>query len=613
MSHCVILDCRLLAMSNPAKKRSHILEVRFAGDEDVIKHISDHPGLKVQKNKAPHTLDIKRWVKKGESSSDDEVQDVFEEQDYVSVLGIGFPGSVRTSASGGDVFPFQTPKRSNKMAQMASELGKKPEKYIKHDDLKNLEKGTNTPKSSKKHSASSKAQDESKKDENVPKMSYRLRKRITALNMCSDSESDYSASCSEDDNNDNNCKETTAVAVHQKTPARPPTTSALASKEVPAKKLKRFTSSNLVEEYFEAHSSSKVLTSDRTLQKLQGKKLDQVVGLEAAITPTLEVAIPAIGRLIAHFLFVIQESMQKLLNKVPVAFATEREELIKQYESLFHKWMLHLHFGFNIVLYGLGSKRALLENFRISLLQDSIHIVVNGFFPNVTVKQILNSITEDVLDHVGTFRSPQDQLDFIMKRFKEDLSFELYLLIHNLDSPMLRGDKSQQILGQLSSLPNVYFIASIDHINAPLMWDQAKQSLYNWLWYETTTYSPYVEETSYENSLLIQQSGSLALSSLTHVLRSLTPNARGIFRLLAQHQLENKDNTSYPGLSFQDFYQQCREAFLVNSDLTLRAQLTEFRDHKLIRTKRGVDGVEYLQIPVDTGTLTDFLQKDNEV
>lgn len=41
-----------------------------------------------------------------------------------------------------------------------------------------------------------------------------------------------------------------------------------------------------------------------------------------------------------------------------------------------------------------------------------------------------------------------------------------------------------------------------------------------------------------------------------------------------------------PGLSFQDFYQQCREAFLVNSDLTLRAQLTEFRDHKLIRTKR---------------------------
>ena len=27
----------------------------------------------------------------------------------------------------------------------------------------------------------------------------------------------------------------------------------------------------------------------------------------------------------------------------------------------------------------------------------------------------------------------------------------------------------------------------------------------------------------------------------------------------------------------------CRKAFLVNADLALRAQLTEFRDHKLIR------------------------------
>lgn len=115
---------------------------------------------------------------------------------------------------------------------------------------------------------------------------------------------------------------------------------------------------------------------------------------------------------------------------------------------------------------------------------------------------------------------------------------------------------------------------------------------------------------------------------------------RGIFRLLAEFQLDNKDNPSYTGktvyffvnftqssifyyllkllfvgvsqmiffplcsanwtflscfhydvcsgLSFQDFYQRCREAFLVNSDITLRTQLTEFRDHKLIRTKKVI-------------------------
>ncbi|XP_030310131.1 origin recognition complex subunit 2 isoform X3 [Calypte anna] len=306
------------------------------------------------------------------------------------------------------------------------------------------------------------------------------------------------------------------------------------------------------------------------------------------------------------------QTLHNLLKKVPIAYAAEIQELNQQHEALFTKWMLQLRLGFNIVLYGLGSKRDLLEKFRASVLLDVVHLVVNGYFPSITVKSILNSITEEVLDYGGSFRSPLDQLEFIIRKFKEDSSLELYVLIHNLDSQMLRGERSQQILAQLSSLPSIYLIASIDHINAPLMWDQAKLSLFNWLWYETTTFIPYVEETSYENSLLVQQSGSLALSSLTHVLRSLTPNARGIFRLLAQYQLENKDNPSYPGLSFQDFYRQCREAFLVNSELTLRAQLTEFRDHKLIRTKRGADGVECLLIPVDDSTLTDFLEKEDE-
>lgn len=144
---------------------------------------------------------------------------------------------------------------------------------------------------------------------------------------------------------------------------------------------------------------------------------------------------------------------------------------------------------------------------------------------------------------------------------------------------MLRGEKTQSALGQLASLPNLHLVASLDHINAPLVWDQFKQSQFNWLWWECVTFQHYAEETSYENSLLVQQTGALALSSLTHVLRSLTPNAkysmhinliscldiwqidlssswlfvssfcRGIFKLLVKFQLENKDNPSYTGVN----------------------------------------------------------------
>ncbi|KFZ63140.1 Origin recognition complex subunit 2, partial [Podiceps cristatus] len=543
-------------------------------------------GIKVRKDKSPLTVNVKRFVKKLENISDDEAQEILEEKNYVAALGVCPQDSMGngSSVSGGEVYSFQTPKRSSKMAELASELAQRPGQSVAPDHSECPEKTAKTPQSSSKymffllmHVFSLLLQ--SKKKEFVSTTPYRLRKRLAAPDPYLESESEYSASCSEEDEEDQ--KEISTVLSGRKTPAKTKAASTPPPKNTVAKKNKEDKVSNLVEEYFEAHSSTKVLTSDRTLQKLQKRRLNQ-------------------------------QTLRDLLKKAPLAYAAEIEELNQQHESLFSKWMLQLHLDFNIVLYGLGSKRDLLEKFRTSLLQDSVHLVVNGYFPSITVRSILNSITEEVLDHIGTFRSPLDQLEFIIKRFKEDSSLELYVLIHNLDSQMLRGERSQQILAQLSSLPNIYLIASIDHINAPLMWDQAKLSLYNWLWYETTTFSPYVEETSYENSLLVQQSGSLALSSLTHVLRSLTLNARGIFRLLAQYQLENRDNPSYPGLSFQDFYQQCREAFLVNSDLTLRAQLTEFRDHKLIRTKRGADGVEYLLIPVDDSTLTDFLEKEDE-
>ncbi|NWX40764.1 ORC2 protein, partial [Steatornis caripensis] len=576
-------------MSQLEGKGSGALEVKFVPDEEVLKHIADDAGIKVRKDKTQLAVSVKRFVKKLETISDDEAQEILEEKNYVAALGICAqdPMGNGSSVSGGEVYSFHTPKRSSKMTELASELAQTPGQSVAPNHSECPEKTAKTPQSSSNFLWAGIVWKcnlillfACKKKEFVSTTPYRLRKRLAAPDPDLESESEYSASCSEEEDEEDQ-KEFSTVLSGQKTPAKTKAATMPPPRNTLAKKNKEDKMSNLVEEYFEAHSSSKVLTSDRTLQKLQKRRLNQ-------------------------------QTLHDLLKKAPLAYAAEIKELNQQHECLFSKWMLQLHLGFNVVLYGLGSKRDLLEKFRTSMLQDSIHLVVNGYFPSITVRSILNSITEEVLDHIGTFRSPLDQLEFIIKKFKEDSSLELYVLIHNLDSQMLRGERSQQILAQLSSLPNIYLIASVDHINAPLMWDQAKLSLYNWLWYETTTFSPYVEETSYENSLLVQQSGSLALSSLTHVLRSLTLNARGIFRLLAQYQLENKDNPSYPGLSFQDFYQQCREAFLVNSDLTLRAQLTEFKDHKLIRTKRGADGVEYLLIPVDDSTLTDFLEKEDE-
>ncbi|XP_068924853.1 origin recognition complex subunit 2 isoform X2 [Petaurus breviceps papuanus] len=561
-----------------------MLEVQFVGDDDVLNHILDKEGAKFRKDRAQLLVNVKKLMKKQESDLNEDDQEDLKDENYVDILGADTQESLkngRVASSSNKVYSFQTRKNPEKMAELAYELAKTPGKSVSLISKGNAEKMASTSQSSKKQSTSDKYQLKSDEKNEFLSTPYRLRKRLTVSPLPSDTESEYSDSNSEDDKGEKQEEEEkiSEVLMDQKKIAKHRSVSSC--KKVSAKKMKKDTTTDLVEEYFEAHSSSKVLTSDRTLQKLKRTKLDQ-------------------------------QTLHNLLNKFSPSFSAELKQLNEQHEQLFHKWMLQLHLGFNIVLYGLGSKKELLEKFRASMLQDSVHVVINGFFPGITVKSILNSITEEILDHMGTFRSVLDQLNWIINRFKDDSTLELFLLIHNLDSQMLRGDKSQQILGQLSSLPKIYLIASIDHINAPLMWDHSKQSLYNWLWYETTTYRPYTEETSYENSLLVQQCGTLALSSLTHVFRSLTPNARGIFRLLIKYQLENEDNPSYVGLSFQDFYQQCREAFLVNSDLTLRAQLIEFRDHKLLRTKKGTDGVEYLLIPIDTGTLTDFLENEDK-
>lgn len=70
-----------------------------------------------------------------------------------------------------------------------------------------------------------------------------------------------------------------------------------------------------------------------------------------------------------------------------------------------------------------------------------------------------------------------------------------------------------------------------------------------------TTFVAYAAETSYESSLLIQQSGALALSSLNSVFKSLIPNAKKVFVLVAKNQLDNAKNQSFSGKPLYQFFQ----------------------------------------------------------
>lgn len=44
--------------------------------------------------------------------------------------------------------------------------------------------------------------------------------------------------------------------------------------------------------------------------------------------------------------------------------------------------------GFNILLYGVGSKLKVLKQFCKDFLEDALYIVLYGFFPSLTLKQV---------------------------------------------------------------------------------------------------------------------------------------------------------------------------------------------------------------------------------
>ena len=289
------------------------------------------------------------------------------------------------------------------------------------------------------------------------------------------------------------------------------------------------------------------------------------------------------------------------------------DALHHMYENLFDYWLCQLKTGFNILLYGLGSKLKLLDEFRKKKLSSYYQLIIYGFFPGLNLKEILNTLTSDMLEHTGRFKTPVKQSQFICTSLcnqQPKTAKEIFLIIHNIDGQPLRDEKVQLALSFLVSCPFVHIIATIDHPRAPSLWDEITSGRFNWVWHNASTYSHYTVETSYDKSLSGEGSEILMLRSFRHVIQSLTPNAKGVFQILAQYQLDNASDPTYVGLPFSDLYQKCREAFFVNSDITLRAQLTEFRDHKLVRSKKGQDGTEILTISIENDLLKRFMEQE---
>ena len=182
----------------------------------------------------------------------------------------------------------------------------------------------------------------------------------------------------------------------------------------------------------------------------------------------------------------------------------------------------------------------------------------------------------------------------------------LYIVLHNIDGAQLRSPEAQAVLGELASMPRVHLIASVDHVNAPLLWSKREAARFNWVWRKATTFAPYAVETSFAPQLLASRGEERHIRGAVNVLKSLTSNARDIFRVLAEYQLANPEEK---GMGFHAFYTECRSQFLATSETTLRSHLTEFVDHELTRTRKGSDGEDVVHAPFESDVLAQLLKE----
>ncbi|KAG4123750.1 hypothetical protein ERO13_D11G345100v2 [Gossypium hirsutum] len=299
-------------------------------------------------------------------------------------------------------------------------------------------------------------------------------------------------------------------------------------------------------------------------------------------------------------------------------------DLINSYKSLYPKWVFDLRCGFGLLMYGFGSKKSLIEDFASTALAEHSVVVINGYLQSINIKQVIIALAEILWEQLKlkrkvssgslpkvqqpfSSRSMDDLLVFLDGPEMDEKDSFICVVVNNIDGPGLRDTETQQYLARLASCSYIRVVASIDHVNAPLLWDKKMvHAQFNWYWYHVPTFAPYKVEGLFLPLILAHGSSKQSAKTALIVLQSLTPNAQSVFRILAEYQLSHPDDE---GMAIDNLYSISRERFLVSSQVTLNAHLTEFKDHELVKTKRHSDGQDCLYIPLTKEGLEKLLSE----
>ncbi|KAG8808503.1 hypothetical protein FRC17_003924, partial [Serendipita sp. 399] len=294
-------------------------------------------------------------------------------------------------------------------------------------------------------------------------------------------------------------------------------------------------------------------------------------------------------------------------------------------QTAFDVYFAHASSRLQISRHVLSSLIEPLTNDEVNQVYDQMRTRAEGGFDKGSSFKAIMSAFEKIPELVNTPLSIsgwEGQLSRIYDFFRQSQHPPLYIIIHNIESPTLRDQKTHSVLSTLALHPRIHLIASADHINTGLIWTSNEISSpkhpetskgadipsgrgFSLLFHDLTTFQPYLEEMRSRDITALPSQGQLSSGivsgqaltepAMLHILASVTEKAKRLFQLLATRQLAAMDEVSSKqitgtaglekyGMQYDLLFNEARKNFIATSDIALRALLGEFIDHEMVKS-----------------------------
>lgn len=308
-----------------------------------------------------------------------------------------------------------------------------------------------------------------------------------------------------------------------------------------------------------------------------------------------------------------------------------RDKLYELQTKLFPQYWFELTQGFSLLFYGVGSKREFLERYVFEYLSQNLVsdessvgvpcVVVNGYNPTCNYRDVFKDISRALLPQELSRNETKYwgnhvilHIQKMIELYKnEPPDIRLVIVIHNLDGPSLRKDNFQTMLCYLALIRQVAVVASVDHIYAPILWDNFKAQNYNFVFHDVSNYEPLAVESSFKDVMKMNRNNTASgAEGAKFVLESLTHNTKRMYKVLLETQISNmnshasntkgqvpptKRGSPAVGVELKQLLHLCSAEFVASNEISLRSMLTEFVEHKMAAISKNPAGTEHVWIP----------------